>query len=593
MRRSRLQLYAPFIALLLIQGLIMVLAPSVGEPQQSAFGGEEFDDSDGGAVAGSDGSSGGAGGADFDTPGTQDGGGAQPTASSDDDGADAAQAGEQGAAGDGGGESATGGGGAEGSGEGGTTDDAEAQGDTSHCTDDGRQHAFFYHAPPCEPASTGDNGGATYQGVTADEIRVVYMHNMDHPLVEAILPTEFSDADEDAFMKAAEDFINEHYELHGRQVRIEAMRTNCPITPPDPSRCREEARKVIDTDPFMVLWPDGALYPSIFDEFAREGIVALGGENFDNAFFDARRPFRYSWSMGGVEMREHLAEYYCTKLADQKADRSGEVIHEEIGERGEVDRRYGIVTPDTPADVANANALADLIGECEKQRPAIFTYELDIERGLEQATAVVAGLISEGVTTVTCICDPVAPQFLLDEANQQDWHPEHLMLGRFYIDSDRNGRIYDQEQWSRAFGPSTLTEPEPIAENTATAIWEGSGRDGQCVMCEETPATVSNYYPLVGHLLQAGGPDLDPGTIERGAFEYGARGGWDEARDPTIDRRGLGQNNYTWVEDMREVYWDPDATSKDDGEVGAYVAANDGRRYQLGEWTEDLDIPMP
>ena len=55
----------------------------------------------------------------------------------------------------------------------------------------------------------------------------------------------------------------------------------------------------------------------------------------------------------------------------------------------------------------------------------------------------------------------------------------------------------------------------------------------------------------------------------------------------------MGPGNYTWGQDMREVYWDPDATSPHDGEPGAYVAVDGGRRYLPGEWTSDLDIPMP
>jgi hypothetical protein len=223
----------------------------------------------------------------------------------------------------------------------------------------------------------------------------------------------------------------------------------------------------------------------------------------------------------------------------------------------------------------------------------VFTYELDIERGLEQATAVVAGLISEGVTTVTCICDPVAPQFLMDEANMQDWHPEHLMLGRFAIDTDTIGRIYDEDQWSRSFGPSMTTEPVPAEEALPQTLWEGSGRNGTCVVCEQS-MTAGHNYVLIGHLLQAGGPDLNPGTIERGVFEYGARGGSQETGgDPRTALREFGPDNYTWGQDMREVYWDPDATSPFDGERGAYVAVDGGRRYQLGEWTSNLDVPMP
>src|SRR5204863_5988578 len=35
------------------------------------------------------------------------------------------------------------------------------------------QETVTRHAPPCMPAFVGDNGGATYQGVTADEITIV------------------------------------------------------------------------------------------------------------------------------------------------------------------------------------------------------------------------------------------------------------------------------------------------------------------------------------------------------------------------------------------------------------------------------------
>ena len=583
MRSSRVKLYSPFIALLLVQGMIMVLAPSIGEHEQATFGDDANGVDDSGFAAPElD------GGDDPTSPQGAAGSDEGPDVTADDGAAATVQSGT-----DGNGSGATVDGGDDTGGEDSEVDGAAAvQGDTSHCTDDGRQHGFFHHAPPCEPASDGTNPGATYTGVTEDEILVIQLYNAPHPLVDAIIPTNITDEDQDAFREAAQDFINEHYELHGRQVRIEAVRSNCPTTPPNPSRCREEVRRVIGMDPFMVHWAGGALYPAIFDEFARAGIISIGGENLDASFFNERRPFRYANAMDGNQMREHLAEYYCTKLAGGMADRSGEVIHPQIGNRGEVQRRYGIVTPDTPSDVANANALIALIEQCEGYRPPVFTYELDIERGLEQATAVVAGLISEGVTTVTCICDPVAPQFLMDEATMQNWFPEHLMLGRYGIDLDPVGRIYPQEQWERAFGPSTSVEPTPIDDNAAHAVWRAAGRDHTCEICIQSPITLGVYEPIA-YLLQAGGAALNPGTVEQGAFEYGARGGWQETGDPRLNLRELGPNYYTFSQDMREVYWDPDARSAHDDEPGAYVALDGGRRYVLGEWTSDLDIPMP
>jgi hypothetical protein len=44
---------------------------------------------------------------------------------------------------------------------------------------------------------------------------------------------------------------------------------------------------------------------------------------------------------------------------------------------------------------------------------------------------------------------------------------------------------------------------------------------------------------------------------------------------------------------VREVYWSASATSEADGEPGAYVPMNDGRRYQQGELTSAFEIPQP
>src|SRR5205823_3010492 len=54
-------------------------------------------------------------------------------------------------------------------------------GDTSHCRN-GKQFALagFVAAPPCQPTfSGGDNGGATYPGVTKSQITVVYYRVKD------------------------------------------------------------------------------------------------------------------------------------------------------------------------------------------------------------------------------------------------------------------------------------------------------------------------------------------------------------------------------------------------------------------------------
>ena len=51
----------------------------------------------------------------------------------------------------------------------------------------GRIKVPAFGAPPCMPAFSGDNGGATYQGVTKDSISVVWYRPKEDPAVTAAL----------------------------------------------------------------------------------------------------------------------------------------------------------------------------------------------------------------------------------------------------------------------------------------------------------------------------------------------------------------------------------------------------------------------
>ena len=158
MRRSALKLYAPFIALALAQAAFVVAAPSKGEQSAaSAYAN--------GALPGTAGTP-AAGGSTFS-------GGSTATGATSSDGAVSSG----GTTSSGGGSSAGGGsgdavvGGGDSGGGGGTV---AAAGDTSHCKGD-RQTDVVYNAPPCVPKFAGDNGGATYQGVTDKEVKFIMM----------------------------------------------------------------------------------------------------------------------------------------------------------------------------------------------------------------------------------------------------------------------------------------------------------------------------------------------------------------------------------------------------------------------------------
>ena len=84
------------------------------------------------------------------------------------------------------------------------------------------------NAAPCvEPwDETEDNGGATAQGVTADEIVVVNYKGQPDPLQQALVEDAGADTDPDANNEVEVDYINmfaDVYETYGRTVRIETI----------------------------------------------------------------------------------------------------------------------------------------------------------------------------------------------------------------------------------------------------------------------------------------------------------------------------------------------------------------------------------
>lgn len=586
---SRFRLYAPFLVLVAVQMMIVAIAPSIspnGAGQQAAFGEGESADSQASTFSSGDGAAG-------DGPSTSDGGGALAA-----DGGDAQTGG--GSTGAGGGSSdadGSGSGTGDGSGDGnenGGGSAAAAEGDTSHCTEDGRQHDVLPTAPQCQPVFEGDNGGATYRGVSSDEIRLLWFMEDTNEQVAALTAQAGVSAtaeEQEAYFEAVEDFLNEHYEFYGREINIiRHMEKGCKQSPPDIPQCRAAARKAVEEfEPAVVVWPT-PIYPDVFDEFAREQVVTFGGWHVDRQVFETRRPFRWDLNMDGTTSMDFVGEYYCKKLAGGNATHAGEVIHPTIGRGESTERKLGIVTREHEQNLSTAQHLAAQVSECAGESPPVITYDPDLGRRQEQSTSNTANLIDAGVTTVVCVCDPIHPVFETNSYTRQGYFPEHLVAGVGFMDVDDLARLYDQAQWEHAFGLSHVGNAVPDEERQAQTIWEASGRDGEAPCACGLEAA---YPLLVGAMIQNAGADFNPRSAERGMFEAPDVGGWENTGDPTLPLIRFAEGDYTALSDVREIHWDANATSESDGESGAYVALYEGERFTLGNLPSGFDVPQP
>ncbi len=578
MRKSTVALYAPFLAIILVQALFIALFPSTGAGQKVAsggFAGDQTQTAEGynGALGATDTGSGPAGSATGAAGSTVSGGASTAAGAAGNASAAAKQA---------------------------AAEYLGGKGDTSHCVN-GKQFNLFksYNDdPPCAakwPAGA-DNGGATYQGVTKDSIKVIVFEAIPNAAVNAVLqPQGLAASDEEiaAIDKASQAFIAKHYELYGRKIQWERVRGDCPTTPPDYDKCLAAAREVIKKKPFMVVWGQ-PLYATVFDEWAKAGIVSIGGWHFDEKYFTQRRPYRYDAFMDGSSSADLIAEYYCKKLAGKNADHAGAATFPGTAQPIRATRRrLGITVPEIEANVSTAKRVADKVRACDpgSQDTVIQTYESNIERAAEQSQATTQKFISARVTTTVCMCDPVAPIFGSKGFTQAGYFPELLTPGLGLLDYDKLGRLYDPQQMAHSFGPSHLRNEVPFHDSDASIMWRDVGNSGEpCKRCNLDWA----YYALTAAILQGTGPVLTPLNLEKAVLTSKPNNGWEASgHNPHAIMSKFGPNDYTALQDAREVYWDSTATSAIDGQPGAYVALNGGRRYENGTWPGGLSPQIP
>ena len=451
------------------------------------------------------------------------------------------------------------------------------EGDKSHCVN-GRQFGELTTAPPCIPKFKGKNAGATYTGVTATEVKIVWYQAKENPTVTGVLrPLGLAQSREDerTYLQAAEQFINSKFELFGRKVKIQAFEGQCNYAPADVPCLRSEAQQIAKSiKPFAVVWAT-AVGVEFFEELSKAKIINAGGWNFDDSFNIQNRPYHYDIFMGGSQQAKLAGEYWCKKLAGKPARYAGDP-----NLRSKV-RKLGIVTPDAPVNTKSAEELAGIVRKCDSNGAQISTYASDTTRAGEQSIAGTARFKNEGVTTVMFFSDPIGPVFATGAATRQEYFPEYTMAGSGLVDYDLLARLYDQKQWANAFGPSDLPEFTPFDQSDTVKVWHAAGRQGLPNKANQLGWT---YLSFISAGIMGAGPTVNPLNFEQALLTSEPIGGWDKVHDPKMTYVKFGKGDYTALSDAREAYWDAKAISVIDGKPGAYVSLNGGQRYKLGEW---------
>ena len=470
-------------------------------------------------------------------------------------------------------------------------DDLDATFPDTCDTETGRVAIPFFFRAECVAESDVD-GGESSAGVTSDTITVVaWLPNDDDPIFGIVRQALGIDDSIDEVRETYEGMIEvfqDYYETYGRTVELEFVEASGSML--DPVAARADAVRAAEHEPFAVL--GGPLLASTWtEELHARDIVCL----FCPGIGDPE-PTAFGIQPAQSQVQEHVVNYVTAKLKDGTAEFAGE------GSQGE-DRVFGLLTlAQSDSDERRAELYVEAFADEDIEIAESATFPLDPTRAQELATGIIAQMKEAGVTTVIVRADPITLPAFTREATRQNWFPEWVIGGYPFTDSSTFARTFDQEQWSHAFGLSFLppNAPRDLIPPYRLYDWYHG---------EPPPADDSLFltYPSVVLLftgIHLGGPDLTPEHFRDALFafpptppavtqpsvDYGF-GIWTDPDDPD-DYEG----DYAGVDDMVEIWWDPEAEGPDETGnegTGLYRYVNGGQRYLSNEYTGDVEVFDP
>lgn len=432
------------------------------------------------------------------------------------------------------------------------------------------------YSPPAF-SFTGSNGGVTHRGVNEKEIHVAFRvlneKGFQQTLAE-LAGASLSDTPQTIrnTVVALGDYFSKRYQFYGRKIVFDFYNgvgsNTTELLGGGRDKAEADAEQVKSLGSFADMSATSEPYA---DALARRGIVGFGDPYLSTPWHDRHAPYIWSLAVDGTTVAKLAAEYAVQRLfgpggAPKPAKYAG-------GDLKDKPRRLATMAPENSWYQESVQIAKGVIEKGGVKVADNIQYQLDLGTMSNQANNLIPKLKSEGITTILCGCDPVFPVFLTGAMNREKYFPEIIITGTALTDADIVGQLFDQEAAKHMFGVSSLQEPVPPTQTIAYEAFKS-------VRPNDEPAfSVDLIYAQMQIMaigFQMAGPNLTPQNFEKGMFSYpgklGPLGNW-----------GFKPHDYTAADDVREIFWDPNATSKYNGKKGAYIDPQEGTRWLPGE----------
>lgn len=446
----------------------------------------------------------------------------------------------------------------------------EERASRGQCFGDPPRASHSYYAAPCAPAFVGDNGGETHKNVFSDVVYVGVSHTIGNGTEGPVPDTpRENEGGADRTLRVLQAYFNENYETYGRKFNIVQL----PASTADPVESQAHAVKA---DEEYRLFAAKYLYSGFCEEFASRDLVSFCNP-MPIEFHQRWEGNLWAFMMDYTAVDRMGAEYICKKLAGKNADFAGGA------EEGQP-RKFGLLYE--KAEARNASRDHEFIAAQLEARCGLTDVEsISIDTTTGQVGAMWAQALAQfraaGVTSIVLQIEFVPAVQLMSAADSSGYFPEWLLFFPYGLDFNAIGSLLPQAQMAHAFGLSAWEQPAPNIQNDCFKAYKSIDPEG--TPNQQTCSVFYRDLEQMANGIQEAGPDLTPETFAAGLYRIGYRF-YPEA---WAIGGGYAPGDPTYMDNMGEIWWDPEARKPEDGTPGAYRWVKNGQRYREGELVPD------
>lgn len=473
-------------------------------------------------------------------------------------------------------------------------------------------------SPPCVAYYQGNNGGATFQGVTGNVVRILVYHdcyqstggyatpcgaieNMDNPPnPQKISPPEQALVAWQKFFNFRFQTYNRHVQFWGQWATYDDAGSGLEDST---SQQEDAANAYAKVHPFAVIdmstafGGGGTGYVSYMNQ---HHVLVFGtAVGLSESFYHGYPGLDYGYAMPTERSASQYADFICGTLAGHPTDDTGATTNapgEPPVQNGEK-RVYGYIYPGDPAvpslKVEGDEAMADIKHECGITPKVTVSYPsngyvVDTSQTPQYAISDVQKLRAAGVTTLLW---PAGFETKISQAaHQANYFPEWIMGDDNIQPANGTAQFQDQSEWAHAWDITSITYTPQLQQQICYVEYrqvDQSMSDGD-MASEACP-----LYPPLRQLfigIQVAGPSLTPTSIDQGFHAIPAKA----STNPQIPACFYLPNDYTCVKDTAIEHYDPNvpASQTDDNEPGAWRMSNAGKRYLPGQFPKESLVQL-